>query len=328
MRVEGEPRPLPAGVGLAAYRITQEALTNVIKHAGPAHASVLLRYTADDMTRRGSRRRPRHRLPDRNRRARSRRHARTSRRPRRRTDRRPRHRRRVRGHGPPAGHTGIDMTIRVAIADDQPLVRAGFATMVSYAEDLELVGEADNGADAVAVARRTRPDVFLMDIRMPTLDGLEATRQITGDPDLTGTRIIILTTFDLDDYVHQALRNGASGFLVKDARPEDILNAIRVVAAGDALLAPSVTRRLIERFTTTPAPTHPPAELTQLTEREAEVLILVAQGRSNAEIADQLYISLYTAKTHVSRILTKLGARDRAQLVIVAYETGLISPGK
>ena len=220
------------------------------------------------------------------------------------------------------------MTIRVAIADDQPLVRAGFATMLSYAEDLELVGEADNGADAVAVARRTRPDVFLMDIRMPTLDGLEATRQITGDPDLTGTRIIILTTFDVDDYVHQALRNGASGFLVKDARPEDILNAIRVVAAGDALLAPSVTRRLIERFTTTPAPTHPPAELTQLTEREAEVLILVAQGRSNAEIADHLYISLYTAKTHVSRILTKLGARDRAQLVIVAYETGLITPGK
>ena len=220
------------------------------------------------------------------------------------------------------------MTIRVAIADDQPLVRAGFATMVSYAEDLELVGEADNGADAVALARRTRPDVFLMDIRMPTLDGLEATRQITGDPDLTGMRIIILTTFDLDDYVHQALRNGASGFLLKDARPEDILHAIRVVAAGDALLAPSVTRRLIERFTTTPSPVHPPAELTQLTEREAEVLILVAQGRTNAEIAGQLYISLYTAKTHVSRILTKLGARDRAQLVILAYETGLITPGK
>ena len=219
------------------------------------------------------------------------------------------------------------MIIRVAIADDQPLVRAGFATMVSYAEDLELVGEADNGADAVALARRTRPDVFLMDIRMPTLDGLEATRQITGDLQLTRTRIIILTTFDLDDYVHQALRNGASGFLVKDARPEDILNAIRVVAAGDALLAPSVTRRLIERFTSTPSPSHPPAELAQLTEREAEVLILVAQGRSNAEIADHLFISLYTAKTHVSRILTKLGARDRAQLVILAYETGLISPG-
>ena len=219
------------------------------------------------------------------------------------------------------------MTIRVAIADDQPLVRAGFATMVSYAEDLELVGEADNGNDAVAVATRARPDVFLMDIRMPGLDGLEATRRITSDPNLTGTRIIMLTTFDLDDYVHQALRNGASGFLLKDARPEDILNAVRIVAAGEALLAPSVTRRLIERFTTTPTATHPPADLAQLTERESEVLVLVAQGRSNTEIANHLYISLYTAKTHVSRILTKLHARDRAQLVILAYETGLVTPG-
>ena len=219
------------------------------------------------------------------------------------------------------------MTIRVAIADDQPLVRAGFATMVSYAEDLELVGEADNGADAIAVAQRAQPDVFLMDIRMPGLDGLEATRRIISDPNLTGTRIIMLTTFDLDDYVHQALRNGASGFLLKDARPEDILNAVRIVAAGEALLAPSVTRRLIERFTTTPTATHPPADLAQLTERESEVLVLVAQGRSNAEIADHLYISLYTAKTHVSRILTKLHARDRAQLVVLAYETGLVTPG-
>ena len=219
------------------------------------------------------------------------------------------------------------MTIRVAIADDQPLVRAGFATMVSYAEDLELVGEADNGNDAVAVAKRARPDVFLMDIRMPGVDGLEATRRITSDPDLTGTRIIMLTTFDLDDYVHQALRNGASGFLLKDARPEDILNAVRIVAAGEALLAPSVTRRLIERFTTTPTTAHPPAELAQLTERESEVLVLVAQGLSNAEIADHLYISLYTAKTHVSRILTKLHARDRAQLVMLAYETRLVTPG-
>ena len=219
------------------------------------------------------------------------------------------------------------MTIRVAIADDQPLVRAGFATMVSYAEDLELVGEADNGNDAVAVAKQARPDVFLMDIRMPGVDGLEATTRITSDPDLTGTRIIMLTTFDLDDYVHQALRNGASGFLLKDARPEDILNAVRIVAAGEALLAPSVTRRLIERFTTTPTTAHPPAELAQLTERESEVLVLVAQGLSNAEIADHLYISLYTAKTHVSRILTKLHARDRAQLVILAYETRLVTPG-
>ena len=219
------------------------------------------------------------------------------------------------------------MTIRVAIADDQPLVRAGFATMVSYAEDLELVGEADNGADAIAVAQRAQPDVFLMDIRMPGLDGLEATRRIISDPNLTGTRIIMLTTFDLDDYVHQALRNGASGFLLKDARPEDILNAVRIVAAGEALLAPSVTRRLNERFTTTPTATHPPADHAQLTERESEVLVLVAQGRSNAEIADHLYISLYTAKTHVSRILTKLHARDRAQLVVLAYETGLVTPG-
>jgi DNA-binding NarL/FixJ family response regulator len=219
------------------------------------------------------------------------------------------------------------VTIRVAIADDQPLVRAGFATMVSYAEDLELVGEADNGDHAVAVAKQTRPDVFLMDIRMPGVDGLEATRRITTDPDLTGTRIIMLTTFDLDDYVHQALRNGASGFLLKDARPEDILNAVRIVAAGEALLAPSVTRRLIERFsTTTTTADRPPVELAQLTERESEVLVLVAQGLSNAEIADHLYISLYTAKTHVSRILTKLHARDRAQLVILAYETHLVTP--
>jgi DNA-binding NarL/FixJ family response regulator len=219
------------------------------------------------------------------------------------------------------------MTIRVAIADDQPLVRAGFATMVSYAEDLDLVGEADNGADAVAIAKSVRPDVLLMDIRMPGFDGLEATRRITSDPELTGTRIIMLTTFDLDDYVYEALRSGASGFLLKDARPEDILNAVRVVAAGDALLAPSVTRRLIERLAAQPSTAHPPSSLTQLTERESAVLVLVAQGLSNAEIANRLHISLFTAKTHVSRILTKLHARDRAQLVMHAYETGLVTPG-
>jgi DNA-binding NarL/FixJ family response regulator len=220
------------------------------------------------------------------------------------------------------------MTIRVAIADDQPLVRAGFTTMVSYADDLVLVGEAESGADAVAVAKRERPDVFLMDIRMPGLDGLDATRRITGDSELAGVRIIMLTTFDLDDYVYEALRSGASGFLLKDARPEDILTAVRVVAAGEALLAPSVTRRLIERFAAQPSsPARPPSPLAQLTEREAEVFVLVAQGLSNAEIANQLYISLFTAKTHVSRILTKLNARDRAQLVMHAYETGLVTPG-
>ena len=220
------------------------------------------------------------------------------------------------------------MTIRVAIADDQPLVRAGFTTMVSYADDLVLAGEAESGADAVAVAKRVRPDVFLMDIRMPGLDGLDATRRITGDPELAGVRIIMLTTFDLDDYVYEALRSGASGFLLKDARPEDILTAVRVVAAGEALLAPSVTRRLIERFAAQPSSAaRPPSALAQLTERESEVFVLVAQGMSNAEIASQLYISLFTAKTHVSRILTKLNARDRAQLVMQAYETGLVTPG-
>jgi DNA-binding NarL/FixJ family response regulator len=219
------------------------------------------------------------------------------------------------------------MTIRVVIADDQPLVRAGFATMVGYAADLELVGEAENGADAVALARRVRPDVILMDIRMPGLDGLEATRRITSDPELAELRIIMLTTFDLDDYVYEALRSGASGFLLKDARPEDILNAVRVVAAGEALLAPTVTRRLIERFAAQPPPARPTIALGQLTERESEVLRLVAQGLSNGEIADRLYISLFTAKTHVSRILTKLDARDRAQLVMLAYEAGLVIPG-
>jgi DNA-binding NarL/FixJ family response regulator len=220
------------------------------------------------------------------------------------------------------------MTIRVAIADDQPLVRAGFTTMVSYADDLVLVGEAESGADAVAVAKRVRPDVFLMDIRMPGFDGLDATRRITGDPELAGVRIIMLTTFDLDDYVYEALRSGASGFLLKDARPEDILTAVRVVAAGEALLAPSVTRRLIERFAAqSSSAARPSSALAQLTERESEVFALVAQGMSNAEIANRLYISLFTAKTHVSRILTKLNARDRAQLVMHAYETGLVTPG-
>ena len=219
------------------------------------------------------------------------------------------------------------MTIRVAIADDQPLVRAGFTTMVSYADDLELVGEAESGADAVVLARRMRPDVILMDIRMPGLDGLEATRRITSDPELAGLRIIMLTTFDIDEYIYEALRSGASGFLLKDARPEDILQAVRVVADGEALLAPSVTRRLIERFAAQLQPAHPPGALDQLTERESEVLRLVAQGLSNAEIADRLYISLFTAKTHVSRILTKLDARDRAQLVVLAYEGGLAIPG-
>ena len=219
-------------------------------------------------------------------------------------------------------------TIRVAVADDQPLVRGGFGALVAHASDLEFAGEAANGQEAVALAAKERPDVLLMDIRMPVLDGIEATRRITADPACAGVRVMILTTFDLDEYVYGALRAGASGFLLKDARPEDLLAAVRLVAAGDALLAPSVTRRLIERFTALPAPGRTdPSALAALTDREREVLALVARGLSNGELAERIHVSPATAKTHVGHLLTKLGARDRAQLVMLAYETGLVSPG-
>jgi len=219
------------------------------------------------------------------------------------------------------------VTIRVAVADDQPLVRAGFGVMVGSAADLALVGEAANGAEAVELARAERPDVFLMDIRMPVLDGIEATARITGDPTTADVRVLILTTFDLDDHVYAALRAGASGFLLKDVTPEDLLAAVRVVAAGEALLAPAVTRRLIEEFARRPEPADAstPA-LDVLTDREREVLASVAAGRSNDEIAAELAMSPATARTHVGRILTKLHARDRAQLVMLAYETGLVRP--
>ena len=220
------------------------------------------------------------------------------------------------------------MTIRVAVADDQPLLRGGFGALVAHAADLEPAGEAANGEEAVALARRERPDVLLMDIRMPILDGIEATRRITADPSCADVRVVILTTFDLDEYVYGALRAGASGFLLKDAPPEDLLGAVRLVAAGDALLAPSVTRRLIERFAALPAPSRTdPAALATITEREREVLALVARGLSNAEIAARIHVSPATAKTHVGHLLTKLDARDRAQLVMIAYETGLVAPG-
>jgi DNA-binding NarL/FixJ family response regulator len=220
------------------------------------------------------------------------------------------------------------MTIRVLVADDQTLVRAGFRVLVDSAPDLEVVGEAGDGIEALELARRERPDVVLMDIRMPRLDGLEATRRIVADELLAGVRVLVLTTFDLDEYVYAALRAGASGFLLKDTPPGDLLAAIRVVAAGDALLAPGVTRRLIAEFSRRPEPSAvTPAALAGLTDREREVLALVARGLSNAEIADQLVVSAATAKTHVSRILAKLQARDRAQLVMLAYETGLVTPG-
>jgi DNA-binding NarL/FixJ family response regulator len=219
--------------------------------------------------------------------------------------------------------------IRVAVADDQALVRSGFAVLLRSADDIDVVGEAAGGREAVELARRARPDVVLMDIRMPDMDGLEATRRITSDETTSSTRVLILTTFDLDEYVFEALRAGASGFLLKDTLPDDLLAAVRVIAAGDALLAPKVTRRLIEQFAQQPvtAPVEANPGLALLTDREREVLAAVARGLSNAEVGEQLYMSHATAKTHVSRLLTKLQARDRAQLVMVAYEAGIVTPG-
>ncbi|MEV4427028.1 response regulator [Streptomyces sp. R-07] len=218
--------------------------------------------------------------------------------------------------------------IRVVLADDQTLVRAGFRSILSDEEDIEVVGEAGDGEDAIGLARELRPDVVLMDIRMPVLDGLEATRRITADARLEGVRVVILTTFDADDHVYGALRAGASGFLVKDTEPMELLHAVRVVARGDALISPAVTRRLISEFAGLAGRQPDPSpRLNALTEREREVLGLVGAGLSNDEIAGRLVLSPATAKTHVSRIMTKLAVRDRAQLVILAYESGMITPG-
>jgi len=217
--------------------------------------------------------------------------------------------------------------IRVVLADDQALVRAGFRSLLDAQDDITVVGEAANGDEAVAATLAHRPDVVLMDIRMPGSDGLTATRRIGDDRALDDVRVVILTTFELDEYVFEAIRAGASGFLVKDTEPVDLLRAVRAVAGGDALLSPGVTRRLIEAFATHSRDPHPDVDLALLTNREREVMTLVAAGLSNDEIAGRLFVSPATAKTHVNRAMTKLGARDRAQLVVLAYETGLVRPG-
>jgi DNA-binding NarL/FixJ family response regulator len=218
------------------------------------------------------------------------------------------------------------MTVRVVLADDQPLVRAGLRVLIADTPGLDIVGEAATGTEAVQLVRDIHPDVVVMDIRMPGMDGIEATRIIMADPGTT--RVVVLTTFDDDDYVYAALRAGASGFLVKDMALDDILTAIRVVAAGDALIAPSVTRRLIEEFACRPEPAPPRRKIDGITQREHEVLALVGRGMSNSEIAAHLYISMATAKSHVARLLAKLDARDRVQLVIIAYEADLVSPSR
>jgi DNA-binding NarL/FixJ family response regulator len=220
------------------------------------------------------------------------------------------------------------VTVKVLLADDQPLARAGLRTLLESCDDIEVVGEAASGAEAVERARAWRPDVVLMDIRMPGLDGLEATRRIVADERLAGVRVVILTTFDLDEYVYEALRVGASGFLAKDVEPGELRHAVRVAARGDALLSPGVTRRLIAEFAARPAAEPPAAgRLEVLTDREREVLELVGEGLGNDAIADRLFMSPATVKTHVSRIMSKLAAHDRAQLVVLAYETGLVRPG-
>ena len=216
--------------------------------------------------------------------------------------------------------------IDVLVADDQALVRGSFRVLVEAAPGFAAVGEAEDGVVAVELARRNRPDVVLMDVRMPRMDGIEATRRICGDPRTAGVRVLILTTFDLDEYVYAALRAGASGFLLKDTPPADLLTAIEVVAAGEALLSPTVTRRLISEFASRPDPSLRSALPAAVTDRERDVLLLIARGLSNAEIATNLHLGLATVKTHIGRLLSKLSARDRAQLVIAAYESGLVTP--
>ena len=320
LHVDGQPFPLPRGVDLSAYRIVQEGLTNALKHAHASDADVIVRYRPDELeievrdNGQGSA-----------------------------TSDGQGHglvgvRERVKIYGgemsagtsdeggfvlstrlPVGGEASV--TIRVLVADDQSMVRAGFRMLLAGEEDIDVVAEASNGLEAVEKADRFRPDVVLMDIRMPELDGLEATRRILAADN--GARILVLTTFDLDEYVYEALRAGASGFVLKDDPPEQLLAAIHVVAGGNALLSPAVTKRVIKQFTRTPRPS-PPKELEDLSEREQEVFRLIARGLSNAEIGKELYISETTVKTHVTHILQKLDLRDRVQVVVLAYQSGLL----
>jgi DNA-binding NarL/FixJ family response regulator len=219
------------------------------------------------------------------------------------------------------------MSVRVLIADDQQLVRAGFRMILNTQPDIDIIGEATNGIEAVTMTASLHPDVVLMDIRMPEIDGIEATRRIVAAPSERSTRVLMLTTFDLDEYVYDALRAGASGFLLKDVPPHQLAAAVRTVGDGDALLSPSITRRLIEEFAISRTPAEPRPELAELSPRELEVFRLLARGMSNREIADELFLGETTIKTHVTRILTKLGVRDRVHAVVLAYETGIINPG-
>lgn len=229
---------------------------------------------------------------------------------------------RTRSHG-----SSVITMIRVVLADDQVLVRAGFGALLAAEDDIEVAGEAADGREAVQLAQRVKPDVVLMDIRMPVLDGIEATRRIAAEPGLGTTHVVILTTFDLDEYVFEGIRAGAAGFLVKDTDPSELIRAVRVVAGGEALLSPKITLRLISEYASRSRSVRRVPGMTSLTAREREVVTLVAGGLSNEEIADKLYLSVSTAKTHATRAMAKLGARDRAQLVVIAYESGLVRPG-
>ena len=322
VHVEGEPVRLPRAIDLSAYRIVQEGLTNALKHGHAGHADVTVRYgtgelqleVRDDGRGNANGDGLGHGLVGIRERVKiygGEMTAGTG------------GRRRLRAQHPASVGGGAGMTIRVLVADDQSLVRAGFRMLFSAEDDIEVVAEAGNGLEAIEKAARFDPDVVLMDIRMPELDGLAATRQILATDE--DARILILTTFDLDEYVYEALRAGASGFVLKDEPPEQLLAAIHTIAAGDALLSPAVTKRVIEQFTRIPRP-DPPKELAELTARELEILRLIASGLSNAEIGQELFISETTVKTHVTHVLAKLGLRDRVQAVVLAYQTGIFEP--